>query len=160
MLFIRNGEMDVRYRGSAFSITKGELLLLDCNEPHYYRAHDDCEFVYIHFDGSNSHALTRFLIQQNSGPVFNQDSNMEIGRELYDTALKHEKGTLQPPLEVHTWITQLLYTLSLSSTPPIHEDSPVNLMIRYILDHVGDPITLDDLSQLTDFSQYYGNTAQ
>ena len=80
---------------------------------------------------------------------------MEIGKELYETALIHEKGTVQPPLYISTWITQLLYKLSLSAVPPIEENAPISEAIRYILAHVGEPITLDDLSQLTNFSPYY-----
>lgn len=72
---------------------------------------------------------------------------MEIGKELYETALIHEKGTVQPPLYISTWITQLLYKLSLSAVPPIEENAPISEAIRYILAHVGEPITLDDLSQ-------------
>ncbi|MCD8355696.1 MAG: AraC family transcriptional regulator [Clostridia bacterium] len=155
LLFVRHGEMDVRYGGKSFTIHKGDILLLDCNRPHYYRAHDDLEFVYIHFDGSNSHVLTNYLIDLNGSPIFRQESNMEIGKELYDIAVLHEKGTIQPPFQVSAWITQLLYKLSLAAAPPIQEDSPINQAIQYILHHVGDPITLDDLSQLTNFSPYY-----
>lgn len=155
LLFVRNGEMDVRYEGRSFSIHKGDILLIDCRNPHYYRAHDDLEFVYIHFDGSNSHALTNYLIELNGGPVFRQESNMEIGKEIYDIASIHEKGTIQPPLQVSAWITQILYKLSIAAVPPIQEDSPISQAIQYILHHVGEPITLEELSQLTNFSPYY-----
>lgn len=145
LLFVRNGEMDVKYNNKAYTIHKGDVLLLDCVNPHYYRSHDGTEFVYIHFDGGNSHALVDYVIELNGGPVFRQDENMEIGKELYETALIHEKGTVQPPLYISTWITQLLYKLSLSAVPPIEENAPISEAIRYILAHVGEPITLDDL---------------
>ena len=96
LLFVRNGEMDVKYNNKAYTIHKGDVLLLDCVNPHYYRSHDGTEFVYIHFDGGNSHALVDYVIELNGGPVFRQDENMEIGKELYETALIHEKGTVQP----------------------------------------------------------------
>lgn len=155
LLFIRNGEMDVRYQGSEYTISKGDLLLLDCLHPHYYRAHNECEFVYLHFDGNSSHALVNYIIDLNGGPVFRQESNMEIGKALYDTALLHENGAVQPPLQIAAWITELLYKLSLVAVPPIQENSPVNQAIKYILQHVGEPITLDDLARLTNFSTYY-----
>ena len=92
LLFVRNGEMDVKYNNKAYTIHKGDVLLLDCVNPHYYRSHDGTEFVYIHFDGGNSHALVDYVIELNGGPVFRQDENMEIGKELYETALIHEKA--------------------------------------------------------------------
>ena len=38
--FIRRGEMDVRYRGETYIARKGDVLLMDCRHPHYYRAHN------------------------------------------------------------------------------------------------------------------------
>lgn len=155
LLFVRGGNMDVRYQGVEYTIGKGDLLLLDCLHPHYYRAHNGLEFVYLHFDGNNSHALVNYIIDLNGSPIFRQESNMEIGKALYDNAMFHEKGAVQPPLQIAAWITQLLYQLSLVAVPPIQEDSPVNQAIKHILHHVGDPITLDDLARLTNFSTYY-----
>ena len=79
LLFVRNGEMDVKYNNKAYTIHKGDVLLLNCVNPHYYRSHDGTEFVYIHFDGGNSHALVDYVIELNGSPVFRQDVNMEIG---------------------------------------------------------------------------------
>ena len=155
LLFVRRGEMDLRYQGSEYLVQKGDVVLLDCVHPHYYRAHDGLEFVYIHFDGLNSHDLVNWLVDLNGGPIFRQQKNLEVGKELYDTALMHERGTVQNALHVHFWINQLLQKLSLVAVPPVTEGSPIDEAIQYIIHNVGEQITLDDLARLTNFSPCY-----
>ncbi len=53
--YIREGTLHVEYEGETFDAKKGDVVLLDCARPHYYQAMEGLEFVYIHFDGSNSH---------------------------------------------------------------------------------------------------------
>lgn len=147
--------MDVRCRGEEYVAQKGEVVLLDCVHPHYYRAHDGLEFVYIHFDGLNSHELVGQIVELNGGPIFRQEQNLEVGKELYETALLHERGTVQNALHVHFWINALLQKLSLVAVPPVREGSPIDEAIQYIIHHVGEPISLDDLARLTNFSPCY-----
>ncbi len=51
--YIRKGRFRVEYRGEFHVAEAGDVLLLDCIEPHYYHAEDGLEFVYMHFEGSN-----------------------------------------------------------------------------------------------------------
>lgn len=155
LIFVRNGKMDFRYQGEEFTANKGDIVLMDCVHPHYYRAHDGLEFIYIHFDGLNSHELVNSITALNRSSVFHQDTNVEIGKELYDTALRYERGTVINALHVHFWINQLLYKMSLVALPPIQDGSPVDQAIHHILNHIGEPITLEDLSSLTNFSTCY-----
>ena len=50
--YIRKGRFRVEYRGEFNVAEAGDILLLDCIEPHYYHAEDGLEFVYMHFEGS------------------------------------------------------------------------------------------------------------
>lgn len=155
LLFVRNGEMDLRYGGKSYTVQKGEVVLINCMYPHYYRAHNGLEFVYMHCDGGSSHALVDHIVELNGGPIFRTGSNLEIGKELYETVQMHERGTIRNAVHVSFWINKLLYQLSLIAVPPVREDSPIDQAIHYIRDHVGESITLDDLARLTNFSACY-----
>ncbi|MBR0289016.1 MAG: AraC family ligand binding domain-containing protein [Selenomonadaceae bacterium] len=37
VIFVRDGNMDVRYNGKNYLIGKGDVLLIDCVNPHYIR---------------------------------------------------------------------------------------------------------------------------
>lgn len=153
--FIRRGEMDVRYRGETYIARKGDVLLMDCRHPHYYRAHNGLEFLYVHFDGASSHEMVNYIVDNNGSPIFRQESNIDVGKLLYDVVQHYEQGGVNNAMTVNYQINQVLYWLSTSALPAVLEDSPIDNAIHYIRDNVGEPITLDDLAQLTNFSPCY-----
>ncbi len=155
LVFIRRGKMDINYRGIAYTAEKGDIVLMDCGYPHYYRAQNGLEFLYIHFDGAGSHTMVDHLVDNNGGPLFRHEANIEIGKELYHRVQYYEQGGITHAMEVNYEITKILYRLSESSQPPILEDSPIDQAIHYIRDNVGEPISLDDLARLTNFSPCY-----
>ena len=61
--YIREGTLHVEYEGETFDAKKGDVVLLDCARPHYYQAMEGLEFVYIHFDGSNSHEICGHILK-------------------------------------------------------------------------------------------------
>lgn len=155
LLFVRRGQMDVRYNGISYVAEKGDVVLMDCIHPHYYRAHNGLEFVYLHFDGGSSHAVTEYLIDSNDGPIFQQESNIEIGKMVYDRVQFCTKDGMKNAIQDSYWIDTLLYKLSAVALPPVQEDSPIDLAITYIREHVGEAVTLDELARLTNFSSCY-----
>lgn len=155
LLYIRAGEMDVQYQGKSYLMKKGDLLLMNCRYPHMYHAHHNLEFVYLHYEGLNSHVLTDYLIEQNGGPILYCSCNMDIGNALYENARKFKPGRIQNLMEMHFWINNLLQMISADISPEIQKGTPIDLAIQYIMDHVGEEITLDTLSELTSFNKYY-----
>ncbi len=50
--------------GSEKSFKKGQLVLIDCYEPHMYKSTGDLEFYWVHFDGINARAYYEYLNSQ------------------------------------------------------------------------------------------------
>lgn len=155
LMFIRRGRMYVRYRNNNYVAEKGDVLLMDCREPHYYGAENNTEFLYIHFDGVSSHEIVQYLMQQNGGPIFRTDANVQIGKLLYDEKERYENSYERSLFDTSFWIHNLLHELSKTATAPRTELSPIDEAIHYIRQHIGETITLDDLAKLTNFSPYY-----
>ena len=59
LLFIRSGVLRVQYDGRKYRAEKGDIVLLDCDQPHRYAAEEAVEFLYLHFDGIGAHALAQ-----------------------------------------------------------------------------------------------------
>ena len=155
ILFVRKGQMDVLYQKEAYQMRSGDILLINCRYPHAYYGHDGLEFVYLHFEGGNSQILTDYLLEMNGGPIFSYDCNLAIGIEMYETVTKNKSGRLQNLMENHFWLHSLLHRLSAAITPPVENGTPVDIAISYILDHVGEDISLDLLAEKTSFNKYY-----
>lgn len=155
LLYIRHGEMDVHYQGKQYLMKEGNLLMMNCRYPHMYHAHDGLEFVYLHYEGTNSHALTDYLIEQNGGPIFSCDCNLSVGNSIYDNARRYKPGRMQNLMEIHFWINSLLEQISAAITQKVEKGTPVDLAVHYIMEHVGEDISLDMLAELTNFNKYY-----
>lgn len=155
LLYVRKGQMDVQYQGKTYLMDPGDLLIMNCRYPHMYHAHNAMEFVYLHYEGLNSRVLTDYLIEQNGGPILKCNCNLDIGNALYENARKFKEKRIQNLMETHFWINDLLRMISRDITPEIKEGTPIDKVVQYIMEHVGEEISLDDLSEITSFNKYY-----
>lgn len=152
--FIREGQFHVEYEGHVFDAGKGDVILLDCSKPHYYHAYDGLEFLYLHFDGSNSHELTQYIIHT-YGPLIRNHNNVLIGNYLYDMINFYEQEGVEELFESSMRIYKLLQLLSEKDSSHQKEATIVEETIRYIRNNVGKQITLEELAGIAALSPYY-----
>lgn len=156
VIYVRAGVMRVSYRGKNYRAHKGDVILLDCYEPHYYQAENGLEFLYMHFDGSNSRELCQNLLE-NNGPLFQTDANTKIDQLLYDMVQLYETVGHESPAQSSLRIYEILSLLAMPSriTKNENEDDPIDRTIRYIRANVGKNITLKELANIAQLSPYY-----
>lgn len=155
LFYIRSGTMNVTFREKDYVAHQGDVVLLDCYEPHYYQAEDGLEFLYLHFDGSNSRELTNYILE-NTGPLIQLDTNSEIDRELYDMVNFYEKDGLETPFQSSMRIYKLLTLLSIpNKTATASGQDPIDRTVKYIRNNVGKDITLKELADIAQLSPYY-----
>jgi AraC-like DNA-binding protein len=152
--YVRKGMFHVEYRGQTFEAEKGDVLLLDCREPHYYHAHDGLEFVYIHFDGSNSREICQLIMAQ-SGSLIRDESNILIGNLLYNMVKFHENGGVETLMLSSARIYRILEYLLASNLPQAMEDDTIQNAISYIRSNSHRKITVDELANISNFSASY-----
>ena len=155
VIFVREGNMDVRYNGKNYLIGKGDVLLIDCVNPHYYRAHDGLEFLYVHFDGTASHELTELIIQNNNSPVFRRSHNLKVGQELFDCVQFFLKGGITNIFQEAFHIERILYLLSCEAEEKITESSPMDKIITHIHENFTRTITIEELAKMVSVSPSY-----
>lgn len=158
LLSVRSGEMDVTYKGEEYLIKKGDVLLLNCNYPQRYQARDGLEFLYIHYDGGASHAMTDQIINNHGTPVFHHRETY-VSPKIYELVEKYEHGHAINMFQEDAFIGRLLAKLSLPKISETDADdpesSPVETAVQYIQNHIGEDISLDDLARLVALSPYY-----
>ena len=86
---------------------KGDVVLLDCREPHYYHAADGLEFVYMHFDGSNSHEICQHLLRFR-GPLIRSSNNILIYNLIYNTVKFYENGEIEHMIDTSMRVYKLI----------------------------------------------------
>ena len=145
--YIRKGRFRVEYRGEFNVAEAGDILLLDCIEPHYYHAEDGLEFVYMHFEGSNARELCRRITDRH-GWLIRRDNNTLIGNLLYDMVRFYDENGVETDMQRSARIYRMFDLLLSPSAAEQSADTPVEQAIQYIRSHIGQPISVEELARL------------
>lgn len=152
--YVRKGQFHVEYRDQVFDAEKGDVVLLDCTEPHYYQAFNGLEFLYMHFDGSNSHEICQNILAR-TGPLIRQKSNAQVGLMLYNMIKFHMDGGIEHMIHSSARIYRIFEYLLTPDLEPEESDNPIDRSIRYIRANYGEELTLNDLAAVANLSAYY-----
>ena len=154
IVFIREGKMHVDYENQCFDAQKGDVVLLDCSKPHYYHAYNGLEFLYMHFDGSNSHEICRHILET-KGALIQEDSNILIGRLLYNMVDYYQNGGIESMFQSSMRIYHLFEYLLKPPVLQTEYETPVEQSIHYIRRNYSEPLNLNKLAEIANLSPYY-----
>lgn len=154
IVFIREGKFHIEYRDYNFDAEKGDVVLLDCREPHYYHAYDGLEFLYMHFDGSNSHEICQHILAEN-GPLIRQESNVLIGNLLYNMVNFYESNGIETMFQSSMRIYHVFEYLLSPPEKDVQNDAPMEKVLQYIHANVERNMCLEELSEIANLSPYY-----
>ncbi len=156
IVFVREGLLHVEYRDLKFDAGKGDVVLLDCTEPHYYHAREGLEFLYMHFDGTNAHEICQYILER-TGPWIRQASNVLVGRELYNMVEFYRHDGIENMIHTAARINRIVgYLLTLDRAQYMNQkEDPIEHAIRYIRNNVGKDISLEELAEKVHLSTYY-----
>ncbi len=154
LFYICEGTLNIDYRGEHRRASKGDIVLLDCQEPHRYYAEDGLEFLYIHFAGLNSRDICRYIIDQHDW-LIRRDSNRAVAELLSDAITFFQNDGIETPIQTSSRISRLFELLLAPTASEQKENSPIDNAIHYIRQNVGEPITLEDLAKIACLSPYY-----
>lgn len=155
VLCVYDGIMTVEYRNHIYHLGKGDVMLMDCREAHYYYASSDkMEFMFVHFEGSNAHEICQHLLNANGCLIRN--SNAVMIRNLVRDAIyffveEKVESTAEASLRVYTLLTYLQQ----DSVFDRRELTPVEKAVEYVNSHISSKISLHDLAEAANLSDYY-----
>ena len=66
LIFIDTGRMSITYRDRTIIAVAGDIVILDCKEPHSYGAVGNLKFHFSHFNGSGSQAYFDLITSENN----------------------------------------------------------------------------------------------
>ena len=153
VMYICRGVMHIRFRGHSCDAHAGDIVLIDCAQPHYYRAENGAEFLYMHFDGSNSHELSRYIIEQHDF-LIQRNNNYMIRDLLSDMVDLYTRNEVETDFDSSMRIYRILEIL-MKPTDEERANSPVDDVIQYIRANISNPITLEELADVANLSVYY-----
>lgn len=155
ILYVINGRFNLEYEGLTLTAHAGEVIFIDCQKSHYYYASEGLEFLYIHFDGNNSHELCQQITETHGYLYNNSKTNTQIGEILYSVADQCNRNHVICAPAFSLIIYQLLMAVSSAPTDSEQHRSAVLRSINYIKNHIDQKITLEELANHVNLSRYY-----
>lgn len=153
IMHIMKGTMHCEYRGKAFDAIAGDVVLMDCTEPHYYGGEDGLVFQYVHYEGSNAREITRYLIDQ-YGAHIRRTGDTRVAKCIADILDFYNNGGVGTPFYTSLQVYNLLHTVSEINRNATDSDEVI-AAIKYINENFRDPISLDELSEYVHLSKFY-----
>ena len=154
IVFIREGELHVAFQNQCFDAQKGDVVLLDCTKSHYYHARNGLEFLYMHFDGSNSHEICQHILEI-KGPLIQEDSNILIGRLLYHMVNFYQNGGIESMFQSSMRIYHIFEYLLKPPVLQTESETPIEESIHYIRQNYQESLNLNKLAEIANLSPYY-----
>lgn len=160
LLYTLNGQGILEYRGQTFNITKGQLFLIDCKETQYYASDrkNPWEFVYIHFNGSESRNYVKYILE-GSGPVFTLQESSVIPQYIRQIHEMLNKKDVRSEIVGSCLIIEILTELLLYSCHGALEQNSLPETIQKIIDKLERsyflPLNLDSLAEDICISKFY-----
>ena len=156
LLYVCKGTFYLELGEQQYQASDGQIVFLDCAQPHYYYAKDKLEFYFTHFDGPQAHTLCRY-INRSCGIVIDGPNNPEIHRRMEEMIRFYESNQSESVFGGSSRIYQMVALLDNPILSPRlrKNDDSINRAILYIRSHVGKKITLHELAQLSGLSDFY-----
>lgn len=135
----------------------GEVILLDCYEPHHYFSQTGCESLWFHFDGPMSRDYCEHIIKTNGNILVPKNTTALKQRlnHIYHT-FRDSQPIIEAELshEITGLLTDLLLCKTQKETASFTKPS-LSDTISYINEHFTEPISLESLANQASLSPYY-----
>jgi AraC-like DNA-binding protein len=154
VMHIISGVMHCEHMGRIFDAVSGDVVLMDCTQPHYYGAEDGLQFQFVHYSGSNSRDITRYLLGL-YGPLIKSPANARIGDYISSLIEYYDGGGVGTLFNTSKQVYDLLHIIYECGRGESGGDDEIMRAIRYINDHFNERISLDELAEHVHLSKYY-----
>ena len=159
LMYITDGQIKINVNGQAFIAHDNDIVLLDCQSEHQYKAIGHCSFYFFHFNGANSIQLIDEITKINGGPVISLANSQWF--DFYISALSVRLANPESPdeFELSGFVYAVLGKLNSDVQPLIHEVKQYTKLIiqaqNYIRLHVTENVTLFDIADSLNISKDY-----
>lgn len=157
-LMVSAGQLRCEYEGKTYRIEKNQVLLINGEKPHHYWCEQTCEFLFFHFGGKDSSAMSEHLIQSNQSPLFAPDHPDSLYRMVDDAFSTLLYGSSDSNLMMSSLIYTVLCQLEKEddSEPDTGNCSrAVRDAILFMKQNISRSITLQETARAVNLSPYY-----
>lgn len=159
IFYICGGRLSVTSGGKTMVASAGQVGFLNCYEPHEYHTIGNTEFIWLHLNGANTAAFYEHIAKLHDGFVFDSPCADEIKKRIYEIIFAYRNQQLPNENRLSCKLYAILTALA-DGTPNDAADKSagsdaVTRAMRFIESNFMQPISLPELSQYVNMSQYH-----
>lgn len=157
LLYTRNGRGLLSIDGKEKELIPGCVCLIDCYRPHTYRALEEWELLWVHFDGGTARGYFEYLTKGQSffhAVLKNPLAFEKNWNRLHELFMNRKP--LSEPLLSH-YIDQMLTDLAQINEEGGYKAAPdfIDDTLKYINQHLSADLKLETLASRVSLSPYY-----
>ncbi|KEZ86326.1 MULTISPECIES: AraC family transcriptional regulator [Clostridia] len=157
IMFIRRGECQVETGGRVFHAGGGQVVILNCFEPHAYWTTTGWEAEWLHFDGMGAAGYYDAILD-GGPPVISLRDTYRLEKYLHKIYLQFRECISIKEALLNNYIVNILTELLVNRDFEHSENVASSIIedtIAYINEHLTDPLTLKDLADQASLSPFY-----
>lgn len=153
LIVVRSGALELSIAGQTLLATSGQIVLFDCREPYRYTASHGLEFVWLLFNGLNTHAFYRRILQSRGGrSVFAPSAYLNILSLLDGLISGCAAGERMTEAACSQMLHRLLCLLLLNETSPPAADDRIAAAIRFMNRNLEKPVSVQAIAEAVSLS--------
>lgn len=157
LLYTKSGKGLLTINGKSAELHAGDICLVNCYQPHAYRALEEWELLWLHFDGGIADSYFKYLVQDADyfHSTFKNPLSFEKNwHHIHELFINREP--LSEPL-LSQYIHQLLTELALTREDTGYKAAPdfIDDTLKYINRHLDSDLKLEKLSARESLSPFY-----
>lgn len=157
IMLLMRGKCNIVVSGRQYCAVKGQLVFIDCYQPHEYFSNQGWECLWIHFDGPLSREYYQTVVSS-SGPVIQLQSPYTIENNMNKIIENFSSDQTIREVLISGCLNNILTALLLSaseSRPEYSLSGIIDGVTSYINEHPGGDLNLNVLAGLAGLSPFY-----
>ncbi len=155
LILIESGTMEILLDGKYQLAQKGDIVLLDCYNPHAYRTDTGCETIWVHFDGKLAKGYYEHLSKE-MGNIMTISNFREALHLLSDLFSSFCNRDLKPEAQMSIMIGNLLLSLfDHTSNGAASASDGIRKVTSYLTQNFSKNISLAEMADMAGLSLYH-----
>lgn len=160
MLFlVLKGKMMIASEGETTLVKEGEMAFLNCHLPHSYSAADVTEFLWIHFDGSNTDQFYQDILEKLGGHHAFRPEESEMAEKMLKKIISYcryakFRSEFDDSLNIYELLIMVCKNLPGNKQREAEVgDAVIDDALRFIDDHLSTTISVEMVARHVGFSE-------
>lgn len=157
LMYIESGSCQVRLNDELQTVSKDQLVLIDCYAPHEYGFEEDSDVCWLHFDGPLARSYYE-LITSSQGNIISSSNLYQVVHEMNNILKLFRNSEPIREAKVSSYITKLLTILLNIRSDAGNNFSHSQIVensLAYISEHFTEALSLETLAKNSNMSLFH-----